>query len=544
MFRPIIHALVALTVLPALASAESFRPSPLVPSAGIDALNRSVTQQNLGRDLFGSPYASVVIGNVDVYDRFPYVEARYFQVVSDPAWDRLVYGEIDRGVSAFDGAQSGAGALDGPRGLAVDADGRIFVADSGNHRVLVLSTRSEFDRLEMSVDFVIDGLANPHDVAVSDRGTPLDTSDDVLYVANTGANQVVSYALSRDHASINNAIGTLGSGDEHFGGPIAITVGHDANGHTNRIFVADAHNQRLVRLVDRGGQLEWDGALGHDLGTITSLDSDHWGNVYAAAPARGVVQKLTPQLLPVAELASERPRSFHIPFVNVTDHTAGTTTRAGHGGGVVVEEWSDQTGLRLLDLGVEVRDLAVESRDGVTASFTLTDRADVVAEILLDGAVVARHPAGQLDAGAATVTFTAGDFTRPAGDGEYDVRITAQSTYDAAEAAQSRTSFDLRGAGLAQPRTTTLYGASPNPFNPSTSVTFFVPRSVAQHTLTVYDLRGRAVRELSTGALSSGLHAATWDGRDESGRGVASGVYMARLDADGESQSSKLVLVK
>jgi len=145
MFRPIIHALVALTVLPALASAESFRPSPLVPSAGIDALNRSVTQQNLGRDLFGSPYASVVIGNVDVYDRFPYVEARYFQVVSDPAWDRLVYGEIDRGVSAFDGAQSGAGALDGPRGLAVDADGRIFVADSGNHRVLELITRSEFD---------------------------------------------------------------------------------------------------------------------------------------------------------------------------------------------------------------------------------------------------------------------------------------------------------------------------------------------------------------------------------------------------------------
>ena len=48
-------------------------------------LTRRVAREQAGRDLFANPYATVAIANVDVYDRFPYLETRQFEVVSDHA---------------------------------------------------------------------------------------------------------------------------------------------------------------------------------------------------------------------------------------------------------------------------------------------------------------------------------------------------------------------------------------------------------------------------------------------------------------------------
>ena len=52
---------------------------------------------------------------------------------------------------------------------------------------------------------------------------------------------------------------------------------------------------------------------------MTSLDSDAWGNVYAAAPQSGSVMKLTPSLSPLAGYSNgiERPRDFHVVFSDV-----------------------------------------------------------------------------------------------------------------------------------------------------------------------------------------------------------------------------------
>ena len=133
----------------AQASAETFKPAPYLAEAEVDVLTKRVANEQFGRDLFGEPYATVVVGNVDVYDRFPYLEARYFQVVSDPAWNRLLLGEIGRGLSAFDGSASSFGGLKTPRGLSTDGRGLVYVADSGNDRVLVFRTVSEFDQIRL-----------------------------------------------------------------------------------------------------------------------------------------------------------------------------------------------------------------------------------------------------------------------------------------------------------------------------------------------------------------------------------------------------------
>ena len=208
----------------AQAGAGTFEPAPYLAELHVDVLSKQVANDEFGRDLFGDPYATVVVGNVDVYDRFPYLEARYFQVVSDPAWNRLLLGEIGQGLSAFDGSTSRVGTLKSPHGLSTDGRGLIYLADSGNDRVLVFRTVTEFDRIRLEPVYSIDDLNDPYGVAHSDNGTPFDAADDVLYVANTGKNEVRRYALGTSGATLTATLGTLGSGNAHFAGPIAIAV--------------------------------------------------------------------------------------------------------------------------------------------------------------------------------------------------------------------------------------------------------------------------------------------------------------------------------
>ncbi|MFT7489159.1 MAG: hypothetical protein ACI9OU_001561, partial [Candidatus Promineifilaceae bacterium] len=84
---------------------------------------------------------------------------------------------------------------------------------------------------------------------------------------------------------------------------------------------------------------------------------------------------------------------------------------------------------------------------------------------------------------------------------------------------------------------------SPNPFNPSTEIAFELGRST-DITLQVYDLRGQLVRELVRGVRPAGEFRARWDGRDRTGRRVASGTYFFRLSGGGDEQTQKAVLVK
>ncbi len=89
-----------------------------------------------------------------------------------------------------------------------------------------------------------------------------------------------------------------------------------------------------------------------------------------------------------------------------------------------------------------------------------------------------------------------------------------------------------------------LLPASPNPFNPLTTVRFHIPSGAREVRLAVHDQRGRLVRTLATGPLAPGWLERTWDGRDASGQSMASGVYFARLTVDGEVKIQKLALVK
>jgi len=83
----------------------------------------------------------------------------------------------------------------------------------------------------------------------------------------------------------------------------------------------------------------------------------------------------------------------------------------------------------------------------------------------------------------------------------------------------------------------------PNPFNPTTTIAFTLERT-ARVALVVYNILGQKVTTLADGAYPAGTHHCLWDGRDTAGRQAASGVYFARLTAEGRQATRKMVLVR
>ena len=86
-------------------------------------------------------------------------------------------------------------------------------------------------------------------------------------------------------------------------------------------------------------------------------------------------------------------------------------------------------------------------------------------------------------------------------------------------------------------------GNFPNPFNPATSFKYAIGvRGPVE--VKVYTMRGELVRNVFRGIQDAGEHAVTWNGTDDSGKSVASGVYLYKVSANGFEQTNKMVLVK
>ena len=85
----------------------------------------------------------------------------------------------------------------------------------------------------------------------------------------------------------------------------------------------------------------------------------------------------------------------------------------------------------------------------------------------------------------------------------------------------------------------------PNPFSPSTTITFEITRSPAEEvSLVIYDVLGRRVRTLVEGALSPGQYSYVWNGLDDVGSPVASGLYLYRLQVDDHTATRSMTLIK
>jgi len=88
-----------------------------------------------------------------------------------------------------------------------------------------------------------------------------------------------------------------------------------------------------------------------------------------------------------------------------------------------------------------------------------------------------------------------------------------------------------------------LAGNAPNPFRGQTTVEFALPER-SRVTMSIYDMMGRKVATLVDGVRSGGPHSVSWNGQSDGGQSLASGVYLLRMQADGQSETQRLTIVR
>lgn len=83
----------------------------------------------------------------------------------------------------------------------------------------------------------------------------------------------------------------------------------------------------------------------------------------------------------------------------------------------------------------------------------------------------------------------------------------------------------------------------PNPFNPSTTIRYYVAKTQPVK-LVVFNLKGQVINTLVNAPKNAGSHTVNWDGKDDNGRPVSSGIYFLRMTTNDSTQTRKLTMIK
>ena len=169
------------------------------------------------------------------------------------------------------------------------------------------------------------------------------------------------------------------------------------------------------------------------------------------------------------------------------------------------------------------------------------------------GAVVYVRPQGTEEWTGYDYVDDNGHFELPVEkDGVYDVKLSTRDDGDITGTAtvknlQSDITLSVTGISKDGPigviHTSRLYDAYPNPFNPSTTIKVDMAKT-AQASLTIYDVLGQKVKTLFNGNLNKGSSRFVWNGTDNSGRKVASGLYFYQLKTKDLAQTKAVMLIK
>ncbi|MCK4511979.1 hypothetical protein KAW64_09580 [bacterium] len=333
-------------------------------------------------------------------------------------------------VKTYGECGDGRGQFRNPLGIAADTHGNVFVADTGNHRVVRLLYKD--GKLEFVASFGSEGqgelqFSTPSQVALGASGS--------LYVTDTGNNRVVAitstghwlYEITGDSEGLT------------FDRPVGLAVveGDDAwiSRRQDFIVVSDSGGNRLVKIARDG----------RSLGTATSEDLplpsvrfdalaiDYYGSVYATDGPNGRIHKFDPQLRYVTSIGNSRTGDVEM------DDPRGITLWRRFGQIFIAE----RAGAQYFWIGTDILDLETSTdrlrpgEDDLSLSYFLTEVARVTVELVdSDGDVIHTLVDNRRRATGQNIERWNGRLGRrgdPAPPGAYTLVITATPTYSSGE---------------------------------------------------------------------------------------------------------------
>lgn len=171
---------------------------------------------------------------------------------------------------------------------------------------------------------------------------------------------------------------------------------------------------------------------------------------------------------------------------------------------------------------------------------------NVIVQALDSGVIIATALTGN-DGSFMLDEMPAGEFkisaTSTTGDAEQQVPVTVGEGRSVANVLLTLGTTSVKEAAAEIPTKFELEQNYPNPFNPETTIKYHVPMRV-NVTLRVYNALGQELRTLVNSLQDAGVYTATWDGKDNNGRQLSTGLYLFRLEAGDVVMTRKMAMVK
>ncbi len=316
----------------------------------------------------------------------------------------------------------------------------------------------------------------------------------------------------------------------------AITVLGQTFNVTENTLVFDA-NQQIISLADLavGVQVEVRGDLLPD-GTLIAIRIQIEDDDMAEVEVKGIIDALTESSIQVLGITFEVTEATEI-----LDRQNNPIAF----GDLRVSQTVEIKGNRQADnslLAVRIKREAILLLSGQVDEVVSNGIRVIGAEILLDASTLI---VGKLNRTLSIEDLSAGQFVKVRAQksnstGFFATKVKVQDS-------GTITDVPADAADSSSPETFSLLQNYPNPFNPTTTIRFEIQNTSASLTparLTIFNLLGQKVRVLVNEPLTTGVHQVQWDGRDENGVPVPSGVYLYQLRAEQITQTQRMLLLK
>jgi hypothetical protein len=371
---------------------------PVFKNPLIWKLTRSVTNDYWDIDLFSSPRSSA-----QSYIMTPWYEL-YTGVAFnlDHAWNRMVYFEcLDNWIRAYSSYGSGTCQFWWPKSLDAIAPCNeewasyyyyVYVADTENDRIVRLQYDWQYQYMICNTPITGGGLDRPGDLDLNNNFDFVPHSNDYLWIINTvdgHSSQIKRFTID---GVLRSTFGDYGCDGQvgYFCHLTAIVSSrsallaepYDLYANTDRFFVADAGNNRIVWLI------KWHGAenvawMGHvsTSSSIVDLEVDNFGQLWALDQDNGMITKYTNEFFPLCTFGSSGTgeNQFWRPI--------SISTYGGYlacGDMYVVESWTDSSGGQYFAIGTDILDFDVSSTQSEHwhyINYVLIDPSDVSVKI-------------------------------------------------------------------------------------------------------------------------------------------------------------------